>query len=77
VLKTFPKGGVHPPENKITADIPIGYLPLPESVTIPLSQHIGSPSVPAVNKGDRKDRQLLPPEKDLFQQIFILPYPVK
>jgi len=52
VLKTFPKGGVHPPENKITADIPIEYLPLPESVTIPLSQHIGTPSIPAVNKGD-------------------------
>ncbi len=52
MLKTFPKGGVHPPENKITADIPIEYLPLPESVTIPLSQHIGTPSIPAVNKGD-------------------------
>lgn len=52
MLKTFPKGGVHPPENKITAGIPIEYLPLPESVTIPLSQHIGTPSIPAVNKGD-------------------------
>lgn len=52
MLKTFPIGGVHPPENKLTAAIPIEYLPVPETVTIPVSQHIGSPSVPVVNKGD-------------------------
>jgi len=52
VLKTFPAGGVHPPENKLTANIPIEYLPVPESVTIPVSQHIGAPAVPVVNKGD-------------------------
>jgi electron transport complex protein RnfC len=52
VLKTFPLGGVHPPDNKLTAAIPIEYLPVPENVTIPVSQHIGSPSVPVVNKGD-------------------------
>jgi electron transport complex protein RnfC len=52
VLKTFPVGGVHPPENKLTADIPIDYLPVPDSVIIPVSQHIGSPANPVVNKGD-------------------------
>jgi electron transport complex protein RnfC len=52
VLKTFPIGGVHPPENKLTAGIPIEYLPVPESVIIPVSQHIGSPANPVVNKGD-------------------------
>ena len=52
MLKTFPRGGVHPPENKLTADIPIEYMPLPESVIIPLSQHIGTPSITVVNKGD-------------------------
>ena len=52
MLKTFPVGGVHPPENKITANTPIEYLPLPESVIIPVSQHIGSPATPVVNKGD-------------------------
>lgn len=51
-MKTFPVGGVHPPENKITANTPIEYLPLPESVIIPVSQHIGSPATPVVNKGD-------------------------
>jgi electron transport complex protein RnfC len=52
VLKTFPIGGVHPPENKLSAAIPIEYLPVPETVIIPVSQHIGSPSIPVVNKGD-------------------------
>jgi electron transport complex protein RnfC len=52
VLKTFPVGGVHPPENKLTANIPIDYLPVPDSVIIPVSQHIGSPANPVVNKGD-------------------------
>jgi electron transport complex protein RnfC len=52
VLKTFPKGGIHPPENKITANTAIKVLPLPKSVTIPVSQHIGAPASPVVNKGD-------------------------
>jgi len=52
VLKTFPIGGVHPPENKLTSDIPIEYLPVPETVVIPVLQHIGSPANPVVNKGD-------------------------
>ena len=52
MLKTFPTGGVHPPENKLTAGIPIEYLPVPPSVVIPLSQHIGAPAVPVVSKGD-------------------------
>lgn len=52
MLKTFPKGGVHPPENKITANIPIEYMPVPESVIIPVAQHIGAPATPVVSKGD-------------------------
>jgi len=52
VLKTFPAGGVHPPENKITANAPIQYLPVPENVIIPVSQHIGAPATPVINKGD-------------------------
>ncbi len=51
-MKTFPKGGVHPPENKITAESPIKSLPLPEQVIIPVSQHIGAPAIPLVEKGD-------------------------
>jgi electron transport complex protein RnfC len=45
-------GGVHPPENKYTADKKIEYLPVPESVVIPVSQHIGAPATVIVNKGD-------------------------
>jgi electron transport complex protein RnfC len=52
LLKTFPLGGVHPPENKLTASTPIEYVPVPSSVIIPLSQHIGSPANPLINKGD-------------------------
>jgi len=51
VFKTFPKGGIHPPENKLTADKPIVVLPLPPQVTVPVSQHIGAPATPAVEKG--------------------------
>lgn len=52
MLKTFPSGGIHPPENKLSANKPIGYLPLPESVVIPVSQHIGAPATVIVAKGD-------------------------
>jgi electron transport complex protein RnfC len=52
VLKTFTPGGIHPPENKLSANMVIGYLPIPESVTIPVSQHSGAPATTIVNKGD-------------------------
>jgi Na+-translocating ferredoxin:NAD+ oxidoreductase subunit C len=52
MLKTFKIGGVHPPENKLSAGNPIDVLPLPQSVFIPVSQHIGAPAVPVVKKGD-------------------------
>lgn len=52
MLKTFPVGGIHPPENKLTAGEVIRCLPVPESVAIPVSQHIGAPATPVVTKGD-------------------------
>jgi len=51
-LKTFPKGGIHPPEVKISAEKPIERLPLPANVKIPISQHIGVPAVPVVERGE-------------------------
>ena len=51
-LKTFAMGGVHPPENKISAQEPIQTLPLPKEVAIPLSQHLGAPAKAMVAKGD-------------------------
>ncbi len=53
MIKTFTKGGVHPPENKLSANSPIRVLPLPKTVNIPLSQHLGAPAEPLVKKGDR------------------------
>lgn len=52
MLKTFPKGGVHPKENKFSAGKPIEKIELPKQVSIPVSQHIGAPSEPVVAKGD-------------------------
>jgi len=51
-LKTFAIGGIHPPENKLTASSSISYLPVPESVAIPITQHIGAPATIVVAKGD-------------------------
>ena len=52
MLKTFPKGGIHPSENKFSEGKKIERLPLPKTVTIPISQHIGAPSEPIVKRGD-------------------------
>jgi electron transport complex protein RnfC len=52
LLKTFTKGGIHPPEYKISSGKEIEKLPVPENVTIPVSQHIGAPSKVLVKRGD-------------------------
>lgn len=52
MLKTFKVGGVHPPENKLSAGKKIEVLPIPKTVFIPVAQHIGAPSTAVVNKGD-------------------------
>ncbi|MBT3209471.1 MAG: electron transport complex subunit RsxC [Bacteroidetes bacterium] len=52
MLKTFPKGGVHPPENKISKEGAIVQLAIPKTAYIPISQHLGAPSTPVVKKGD-------------------------
>lgn len=63
-MKTFPNGGVHPPENKLTAGCPIQYLAVPESVAIPVSQHLGAPASIIVKKGDTvKTGQLIAESK--------------
>jgi electron transport complex protein RnfC len=51
-LKTFARGGVHPPEQKLSSGRPIEELPPPETVIIPLSQHLGVPSKVLVARGD-------------------------
>lgn len=50
-LLTFPKGGVHPPESKkLTADLAIEVMPVPDELEIILGQHIGAPCTPTVEK---------------------------
>ncbi len=51
-LKTFPKGGIHPPEVKISAEKPIKRLPLPANIKVPIAQHIGVPASPVVERGE-------------------------
>jgi len=53
MLKTFPKGGVHPPENKITSSKGIKKMPLPKVVYVPVSQHIGIPAEIVVEVKDK------------------------
>ncbi|MCD7973590.1 MAG: electron transport complex subunit RsxC [Candidatus Azobacteroides sp.] len=52
MLRTFRIGGIHPPENKLSAGKKIKALPLPEQVIIPVGQHIGAPAKVIVAKGD-------------------------
>lgn len=52
-LHTFTIGGVHPEENKLTSDITTKVAPLPQQAIFPLSQHIGAPAKPVVEKGDK------------------------
>lgn len=60
MFKTFPIGGIHPSDNKISKGCRIEVMPLPSIVTIPLSQHIGAPASSVVVKGDRvKTGQLI------------------
>ena len=52
MLRTFRIGGIHPPENKLSAGKKIEVLATPKQVIIPLGQHIGAPALAVVKKGD-------------------------
>ncbi len=51
-MKTFKIGGIHPAENKFSADQAIEVLELPKQVSIPIAQSLGAPSKAVVAKGD-------------------------
>ena len=55
-MRTFHIGGVHPPENKITASAKIIDVELPREVTMTFGQHIGAPAKCELNKGDHVNR---------------------
>ena len=47
-------GGVHPPENKTqSTQLPIGQLPLPAALVLPLRQHVGNIPKVKVSVGDK------------------------
>ena len=52
-IRTFSRGGVHPDECKLTAELATVVADLPNQAVFPLSQHIGAPAKPLVNKGDK------------------------
>lgn len=52
-IRTFRIGGIHPEENKITAEVATKVAALPKQAIFPLSQHIGAPAKPVVKKGDK------------------------
>ena len=50
-----PHGGVHPPQHKDAAEIESVTMPVPETIILPMSQHIGAPCIPVVKVGDAVD----------------------
>ena len=46
------RGGVHVSDEKHTRDMPAKRIPAPETVTLPMRQHIGAPCLPTVKVGD-------------------------
>ena len=52
-IRTFRIGGIHPEENKITAEMATQVAALPKQAIFPLSQHIGAPTKAVVKKGDK------------------------
>lgn len=47
-------GGIHPRENKTqSTGEKIGHIPLPDELTIPVNQHIGTPAKPVVTVGEK------------------------
>lgn len=71
-MKTVPspyqfKGGIHPAYHKqLSSSCAIERIPLPEVVTVPMSQHLGAPAKPCVKAGDEVKRGTLIAEQNGF-----------
>ena len=60
MFKTFKLGGIHPHDNKLSADAAIETVAPGETAQFFLSQHLGAPAEPVVAKGDKvKTGQLI------------------
>lgn len=51
--KTFRIGGIHPDDNKISAEAAIEAFPLVDVAYISMAQHLGAPATPVVAVGDK------------------------
>ena len=51
--KTFRIGGVHPHDNKISAEASIEVFPAIETAYVSMAQHLGAPATPVVAVGDK------------------------
>ena len=51
--KTFRIGGVHPHDNKISAEAAIEIFPAIETAYVSMAQHLGAPATPIVAVGDK------------------------
>ena len=50
---TFSIGGVHPADSKFSRNCAIEVLPLPQTMYVSMSQHLGAPATPIVSVGDK------------------------
>lgn len=53
MLKTFPKGGLHVDDNKLSEKQAIQALALPKTIQVPIAQHIGAPAEIIVQRKDK------------------------
>ena len=59
------RGGVSVSHEKHTKDMQVKRIPAPETVTLPMSQHIGAPATPIVSVGEQvKKGQMIGEPKD-------------
>jgi electron transport complex protein RnfC len=57
---TYPKGGIHPPDRKTySSEEPLRDAAIPETLTVPISQHLGKPGELVVEKGDEVEEGAL------------------
>jgi electron transport complex protein RnfC len=65
---TFPHG-IHPNEHKDTGDRQVRRIPFAPEILLPLSMHIGKPSIPCVKKGDSVYRGQKIAEADGYMSV--------
>lgn len=69
--KTFRMGGIHPEDNKMAGGVAVEEFPLPERAVVYMSQHLGAPAVPVVQKGDKVKAGQLVGEAQAFMSANI------